>query len=112
MTSRIKRLVYNDMELGDVVRCTEGVRGMKGKRFTFLGAVYESETDEAPAYLELVQIGKGAFRSIRPEFVVKDTKASKTAQARRKKKEADEAAERARRSESAKAAHEARKENT
>lgn len=78
----IKRLNYDIYTYGDVVRLTQAVRGSKGKRYKFVGAVFESEEDTVPAYLSLIEIGRGHSRSIRPEFVVKDVAASKAAHAR------------------------------
>lgn len=87
MTDHIKRLTYNDLLLGDIVRCTAAVTGSKGRRYKFLGAVYESEDAEAPLHLELVDIKTGNSRAIRPEFVVKEVASSKAAQARKARKE-------------------------
>lgn len=90
MTTPIKRMEYTelDLEYGDIVRCTQGVRGAKGKRFKFVGAVYDPEDDSAPLYLDLIEIGRGQFRAVKPEFVVKEIAASKAARARKAKKEA------------------------
>ena len=86
MTQIIKKRNYGIFEYGDIVRCTVAVRGSKGKRFKFTGAIFSVDNDENPLYFELIEIGRGQFRSIRPEFVIKDTSASAEAHARVKPK--------------------------
>lgn len=77
-----KTLHYDKFDYGDIVRLTSAVRGSGGKRFKFVGAVFEGEDSTSPAYFDLIEIGRGQMRAIRPEFVVKDVAASKAAQAR------------------------------
>src|SRR5687768_11032113 len=88
MAELIKRLSYNDLLLGDIVRCTSAVIGSSGRRYKFLGAVFEPEDDTTPLYLELADIRNGNVRSVRPEFVVKQAAPSKAARARKARKEA------------------------
>lgn len=87
MTDLIKRLSWDDLLLGDIVRCTSSVLGSKGRRYKFLGAVFEAEDDTTPLYLELADMRSGNVRSIRPEFVIKQIAPSKAARARRERKE-------------------------
>lgn len=82
MTQIIKKRNYGIFEYGDIVRCTVAVRGSKGKRFKFTGAIFSVDNDENPLYFELIEIGRGQFRSIKEEFVVKDVAASKKSQAK------------------------------
>lgn len=88
MTELVKRLEYDDLIYGDIVRCTQAVRGSKGKRYKFTGAVFNPDDDGIPLYLDLIEIGRGQFRTVRPEFVVKEEAASRAAQARQSKKDA------------------------
>lgn len=82
MTQIIKKRNYGIFEYGDIVRCTAAVRGSRGKRFKFTGAIFSVDNDENPLYFELIEIGRGQFRSIKEEFVVKDVAASKKSQAK------------------------------
>jgi hypothetical protein len=88
MTDFIKRLSYGDFLLGDICRCTSAVLGSKGRRYKFLGAVFDAEDDTTPLYLELADMRSGNVRSIKPEFVIKQVAPSKAARARRERKEA------------------------
>ena len=81
MAELTKQLHHGIFKYGDVVRLTRAVKGSGGKRYKFVGAVSEDEASD-PLYYELIEMGRGQFRSIRPEYVVKDVKASKDAQAR------------------------------
>lgn len=87
MSETIKRRNHGIFHYGDIVRCTRAVRGSSGKRYKFTGAVFSLEDDENPLYLDLIEIGRGQFRCVKPEFVIKDVAASKAAQARILKKE-------------------------
>jgi hypothetical protein len=82
MTELTKRLHYENFQYGDIVRLTRAVAGSSGKRFKFVGAVYDESDDINPVYLDLIEIGRGQMRAIRPEHVIKDVPASKAAQAR------------------------------
>lgn len=82
MTDMIKRHEYGNLHYGDVVRLTRAVRGTSGKRYRFMGAVFDPEDNTTPVYLDLVEIGRGQMRAIRPEYVIKDVPASKESQAR------------------------------
>lgn len=86
MTKPFKRLNYESYKYGDIVRLSRGIKGSGGKRFKFVGAFFVNENDKTPEYFELIEIGRGQFRSIRPEFVIKDTAASAEAHARVKPK--------------------------
>jgi len=82
MSETIKLRNYKQFHYGDVVRCTSAVRGSKGKRYKFTGAVFNAEDRDTPLYLDLIEMGRGQFRCVKEEFVVKDVAASKDAQAR------------------------------
>lgn len=82
MADVIKALNHGDYEYGDVVRLTRAIRSSSGKRFKFVGAFFDPDDLENPAYYELIEIGKGQMRSIRPEHVVKDVAATRDARAR------------------------------
>lgn len=82
MADLIKRPHFAPYAYGDIVRLTAAIKGSKGKRYKFVGAVFDPEDSETPLYLDLIEIGRGQMRAIRPEFVVKDIPASKAAQAR------------------------------
>lgn len=82
MADVIKARNYGDYEYGDVVRLTRAIRRSSGKRFKFVGACFDADDLETPIYYELIEIGKGQMRSIRPEHVVKDVAATKDARAR------------------------------
>lgn len=90
MIETIKRRNYDIFQYGDIVRCTRAVRGSSGKRYKFVGAVFDAQDDSTPLHLELIEIGRGQFRAIRPEYVIKDVAASKAAQARIQAKEIKE----------------------
>jgi hypothetical protein len=78
MAELIERLNWEKYEYGiTVCRLTRAVKGTTGKRYKFLGAVFDPEDDEKPLYLKLVEIGRGTNRSIRPEFVIRDTATTK-----------------------------------
>lgn len=81
MSDLIKKLNHGDYQYGDVVRLS-GLPKTKGKRYKYVGAVFIDEAADEPEYFELIEIGRGTMRSIRPEYVVKDVKASKAAQDR------------------------------
>jgi hypothetical protein len=82
MADVIKKLNYEEFEYGDIVRLTRAVRKSSGKRFKFMGACFEPDDEETPVYFELIEIGRGQMRSIRPEHVIKDVAATKEARAR------------------------------
>lgn len=82
MAELTKKLHYENFDYGDIVRLTRAVQGSGGKRYKFVGAVFDPEDDTAPVYLDLIEIGRGQMRAIRPEHVIKDIAASKAAQAR------------------------------
>lgn len=87
MANLITKMKYEELSLsyGDVVRLTRAIRKSSGKRYKFVGAVYDPTSDhgeDEPIYLDLIEIGKGTMRSIRPEHVIKDVKASKAEQER------------------------------
>lgn len=86
MDNLTKKQDYLEFTHGDIVRLTRAVPGSGGKRFKFLGAVFGEDDPETPLYLDLVEIGRGQMRAIRPEHVVKDVAPSKAAQARKKRK--------------------------
>lgn len=90
MADLVKRLKYEDLDLllGDIVRCTSAVTGSRGRRYKFLGAMYDESDDTTPLYLELVDMRSGNLRSVRPEFVVKQVAPSKAARARQARKAA------------------------
>lgn len=87
MPEPIKRLTYENLMLGDIVRCTQAVTGSKGRRYKFLGAVFNSPEDTTPLYLDLADIKSGNVRSVKPEFVVQEVASSKAARGRRARKE-------------------------
>jgi hypothetical protein len=87
MTAPILKLNHGKYQYGDVVRLTRGVPKSGGKRYKFVGAAFDPEDLENPLYLDLIEIGRGQFRCIKPEFVIKDIAASKEAQARIAEKE-------------------------
>jgi hypothetical protein len=88
MAELIKRLQYNDLLFGDIVRCTQAVSGSKGRRYKFLGAIYDEADDTTPLYLDLADIKSGNVRSVRPEYVVQEVASSKAARGRKARKEA------------------------
>lgn len=88
MTDHVKRLEYDNLIFGDIVRCTQAVPGSKGKRYKFLGAIFGPESNDTPLYLDLVDIKSGNVRSVRPEFVIQEVASSKAARGRRARKEA------------------------
>jgi hypothetical protein len=88
MADLIKRIQYNDLVLGDIVRCTQAVHGSKGRRYKFLGAIFDASDPDTPLHLEVVDIKSGNVRSVRPEFVVQEVASSKAARARKARKEA------------------------
>lgn len=90
MAELIKRLAYDKLDLlcGDVVRCTGAVLGSKGRRYKFLGAIFDPEDPTTPLYLELADMRNGNVRSVRPEYVVKDTRVSKAVRGKKAQKEA------------------------
>lgn len=92
MTDQIKTLDYGEFKYGDIVRLTRAIKGSGGKRYKFVGAVFDAADKDEPLYLDLIEIGRGQMRAIRPEYVVKETAASKASQARisRKKAKSDE----------------------
>lgn len=88
---------HGHLHYGDIVRLDAVIRGSKGRRYTFLGAVLDAS--ETPLHYELAEVTGRGMRAIRPEFCHKDTKASKLAQHTRAEREAEkvEASERAKR---------------
>lgn len=88
MADHIKTLDYGDFKYGDIVRLTRAVHGSGGKRYKFVGAVFDADDTENPLYLDLIEIGRGQMRAIRPEYVLKEDAASKASQARIKRKKA------------------------
>lgn len=82
MSEVIKALNHDEYEYGDVVRLTRAIRKSSGKRFKFVGACFDPDDLETPVYYELIEIGKGQMRSIRPEHVIKDVAATKDARSR------------------------------
>lgn len=82
MTETIKKRNWGIYHWGDVVRCTSAIKGSKGKRYKFTGAVFSPDDLENPLYLDLIEQGRGQFRCVKPQFVVKDVEKSKEAQAR------------------------------
>lgn len=82
MTETIKRLNHDNFQYGDIVRCTRAVKGSSGKRYKFTGAVFSAEDEETPLYLDLIEIGRGQFRCVKPDYVVMDVAATKAARAR------------------------------
>lgn len=88
MTDFIKRLEYENLLLGDIVRCTQAVPGSKGRRYKFMGAIFDEGDSATPLYLDLVDIKSGNIRSVRPEFVIQEVASSKAARGRKARKEA------------------------
>jgi hypothetical protein len=88
MAELVKRPKYDDLLLGDIVRCTQAVKGSSGRRYKFLGAIFDTADDTTPLYLDLADIKNGNVRSVKPEFVVKEVASSKAARGRRARKEA------------------------
>lgn len=84
MNDLIKKLDYEPLDLkhGDVVRLTRAIRKSSGKRYKFMGAIYDSEDESAPLYLDLIEIGRGQMRSIPPQHVIKDAAATKELRSR------------------------------
>jgi hypothetical protein len=82
MTDVVKTLNHDEFEYGDIVRLSQAIRNTKGKRFKFMGACFDADAPDTPLYYELIEIGKGQMRSIRPEHVTKDVAATKDARAR------------------------------
>lgn len=83
---KILRLDYDQFKYGDIVRLTRAVPSSGGKRFKFVGAVFDAENPDTPLYFDLIEIKRGTSRAIRPEHVIKDAQLSKAAQARIEKK--------------------------
>jgi hypothetical protein len=82
MPDIVKKLNHDEYEYGDIVRLSRAIRKSSGKRFKFVGACFDPDDLNTPIYFELIEIGRGQMRSIRPEHVIKDVVATKDARAR------------------------------
>lgn len=81
---------YLEFQAGDICRLSSAVSGSVGQRYRYKRAIgiENPETGEVTIdYIELVEVNSGNSRSIRPEFVILDKRATS---AMRKRKVADE----------------------
>lgn len=70
---------YRDFQAGDICRLSSTVSGSVGQRYRYKRAIgiENQETGEVTVdYIELVEINSGNSRSIRPEFVLLDKRAT------------------------------------